>query len=171
MRFVLAYQKAIDQITADKSLKLQQYELDNNDWNVIEDLVSVFEKYKKATLFFSCDSVGIMAIIPAMDKLDNHLNSHMKKPYYPTIQAAMKLTCAKINQYYLMTDLSSVYCIAMVLHPGLKLEYFKQQDWEQDWVDNVENLVRNEYVIHYEGKESLVATAPADTIDSMSRTI
>jgi hypothetical protein len=43
MRFVLTYWKAIDQITADKVLKLRRYKLDNDDWSIIEDLVSVLE--------------------------------------------------------------------------------------------------------------------------------
>lgn len=43
MRFVLAYRKAIDQITADKALKLRRYELDNDNWVIVEDLVSVLE--------------------------------------------------------------------------------------------------------------------------------
>lgn len=43
MQFVLAYHKAIDQITADKALKLRRYELDNDSWVIVEDLVSVLE--------------------------------------------------------------------------------------------------------------------------------
>jgi len=43
MRFVLTYWQAIDQITADKGLKLRRYELDDDDWAIIEDLVSVLE--------------------------------------------------------------------------------------------------------------------------------
>ena len=43
MRFVLTYRAAIDKITADKALKLRRYELDNDDWVIIEDLVSVLE--------------------------------------------------------------------------------------------------------------------------------
>ena len=46
-----------------------------------------------------------------MDKLDSHLNPHMKKPYHLAIQAAMKLAHKKINCYYSMTDLSSAYRI------------------------------------------------------------
>ena len=69
------------------------------------------QKYKKATVFFSQDSASITVVIPAMDKLDSHFN-HTTKPYHPMIQAAMKLT-HKIKNYYLMTDLSSAYQIAM----------------------------------------------------------
>ena len=43
MRFAVAYRPAIDKITADKALKLRKYELDNDDWVIIEDLVSVLE--------------------------------------------------------------------------------------------------------------------------------
>ena len=43
MCFVLTYRKAVDQITANKVLKLRRYELDNDNWVIIEDLVSVLE--------------------------------------------------------------------------------------------------------------------------------
>jgi len=52
-----------------------------------------------------------------MDKLDNHLNPHTKQPYHPAIKAAMKLARKKINRYYSLTDLSSVYRIAMGNEP------------------------------------------------------
>ena len=41
MVFAIKYRKPIDSITADKSLKLRKYELDNEGWNIIEQLVSV----------------------------------------------------------------------------------------------------------------------------------
>jgi len=43
MHFVLKYRKAIDKVTADKALKLRKYELDNDDWIIVKDLVSVLE--------------------------------------------------------------------------------------------------------------------------------
>ena len=113
MCFVLMYRKAVDQVTADKDLKLRKYKLDNNDWVIVGDLVSILEKYKKATLFFSQDGASVVAVILAMDKLNNHLNPATKKPYHPAIQAAVKLARNKLNWYYSMTDLSSAYQIAM----------------------------------------------------------
>ena len=71
------------------------------------------QNYKKATLFFLQDLASIAAVIPAMDKLDNHLNSSMKQSYHHAILAAMKLVHNKINHYYSMTDLSSAYQIAL----------------------------------------------------------
>jgi hypothetical protein len=54
----------------------------------------------------------------------------------------------------------------LVLHPGLKLEYFKQQGWEDEWVDNAKNLVHEEYSVNYEGKESSISPAPVPELVS-----
>jgi hypothetical protein len=43
MAFVLDYRDAIDQLTGDRALKLRAYELDNEDWGIIEDLVAILE--------------------------------------------------------------------------------------------------------------------------------
>jgi hypothetical protein len=43
MAFVLNYRDAIDQLTGDRALKLRAYELDNEDWGIIEDLVAILE--------------------------------------------------------------------------------------------------------------------------------
>jgi hypothetical protein len=43
MKFVLAYRVVIDKITANKGLKLRKYELDNDDWVIINDLVGILE--------------------------------------------------------------------------------------------------------------------------------
>ncbi len=43
MCFVLKYRVPIDSITANKVLKLRKYELDNEDWMIIEDLVDILE--------------------------------------------------------------------------------------------------------------------------------
>ena len=43
MQFVLKYQHTIDDITANKTLKLRRYELNNDDWAIIKDLVSILK--------------------------------------------------------------------------------------------------------------------------------
>jgi hypothetical protein len=51
LKFVLAYRVVIDNITADKRLKLRSYELDNDNWAVIEDLVSVLEVRRSRSVY------------------------------------------------------------------------------------------------------------------------
>jgi hypothetical protein len=44
---------------------------------------------------------------------------------------------------------------SLVLHPGLKLDYFRVQEWEEKWIDVAENLVREEYISEYENCASV----------------
>ena len=62
----------------------------------------------------------------------------------------MKLARKKMDRYYSLTDSSNTYRIAMVLHPGMKLEYFHNQKWEEEWIEQAETLVREEYTTKYE---------------------
>lgn len=43
LHFVLHYRPAIDAVTADKNLKLRKFELDDDEWKIVGDLVSVLE--------------------------------------------------------------------------------------------------------------------------------
>ena len=36
-----------------------------------------------------------------------------------------------------------------VLHPGLKLEYFHAHNWEDEWVETAENLIREQWIDQY----------------------
>jgi hypothetical protein len=42
-----------------------------------------------------------------------------------------------------------------VLHPGLKLEYFRQHEWDDEWIEIAENLVREEYAVNYQKKDDV----------------
>ena len=52
MVFALEYRNAIDSVTADKSLKLRKYELDNEGWSIVEQLISVLQVCTLPFLFF-----------------------------------------------------------------------------------------------------------------------
>ena len=43
MVFALKYHKPIDSIMADKSLKLKKYELNNEGWDIVEQLTFVLQ--------------------------------------------------------------------------------------------------------------------------------
>lgn len=85
-----------------------------------------------------------------MDRLTSSLNNSTKCPYHPAILAAMKLARKKMDRYYSLTDSSSVYRIAMVLHPGMKLEYFRQQRWLKTWIETAQELVQDEFTSRYQ---------------------
>jgi hypothetical protein len=78
-----------------------------------------------------------------MDRIDSLLNG--AKPLSPSVKHALAFARNSINKYYSKTDLSNVYRIAMVLHPQLKLKYFQQHGWTQDWIRTAETIVREEF--------------------------
>jgi len=106
-----------------------------------------------------------MSVIPAMDKI-----TMSKTLYHPSLLAAIALARKKMDQYYSLTDLSPIYHIAMglstsaasflphltqsftVLHPGLKLEYFKQHEWEKEWIEQAERLIHQKFLAKYTNK-------------------
>jgi hypothetical protein len=57
MSFVLKYQAAIDSITADKGLKLRRYRLDDKDWKIVSNLVSILEIWTDAFTLFTQSSL------------------------------------------------------------------------------------------------------------------
>ena len=85
-----------------------------------------------------------------MDQITSQLKYQTGKAYHPSLVAAIKLACKKMDRYYSLTDSSNVYCIAMVLHPGMKLKYFHNQKWEDEWIAEAECLVQEEYAAKYE---------------------
>lgn len=89
-------------------------------------------------------------VIPVMDIIDDALDENSKSTNYrPCIRQATTLAKATLNRYYQKTDLSNVYRIAMVLHPAHKLQYFKNAEWENDWIGTAEELVREEFNNNY----------------------
>jgi hypothetical protein len=124
----------------------------------------LFKIYKDATLFFSQDKVSSIAnVIPTMDRIDALLSDVPAEPLSQSVKHALTFARKSINKYYLKTDLSNVYHITMgeysvisllcllilfrvsVLHPQLKLKYFQQRHWDQDWIDTAEAILREEY--------------------------
>ncbi|KAJ7934925.1 hypothetical protein B0H13DRAFT_1454624, partial [Mycena leptocephala] len=61
----------------------------------------------------------------------------------PSVKMALLLAKKTMNRYYRRTDESNIYRISMILHPGLKMAYFKEA--ESDWIDNACHIVRTEY--------------------------
>ena len=74
----------------------------------------LFKIYKDATLFFSQDKVLLIAnVIPTMDHINALLSDAPVKPLSQSVKHILKFACKSINKYYLKTDLSNVYHIAM----------------------------------------------------------
>ncbi|KAJ7355969.1 hypothetical protein DFH08DRAFT_628100, partial [Mycena albidolilacea] len=133
LSFAAKYRKAIDAIAAERSLKLRKYELDEQEWKILGDLLMVLCMYKAATLAFLTNSVSTIAnVIPTMDKIDALLTLQGDKALHPSIRAATQFAKNCLNKYWFDADDSDVYRIAMILHPRMKMKYFRDAPWAGD---------------------------------------
>ncbi|KIM56465.1 hypothetical protein SCLCIDRAFT_37791, partial [Scleroderma citrinum Foug A] len=129
---------------------LRKFEMTDHEWMVVEQLHSILNVLKQAMLYFSRSTPNLAMVIPEMDHIDHELASSSQNwAYLPSIRAATSLAKKTCNRYYSYTDKSEVYRIAMVLHPRHKLSYFKNAQWEDEWIATTEVLVREEFARSY----------------------
>jgi hypothetical protein len=133
--FAFTHRKALDLMTQDRENGLREYELNEEEWEIVRQLrdalkvstgqsrnrdsVSVltlmpFQIFKDATLFFSRDTPNLAVVIPAMDHIDQHLaTASLNRTYSPTVRVALAMGKSTLNKYYNLTDASELYRIAM----------------------------------------------------------
>ena len=132
LEFALEYRAALNTMTADRDMKLRQFELSKKEWAMASELCKAlqvrplslrvcqlinlpyFQIFKHGTLFFSRNTPSISTVIPAMDHIDEYLATASQNPTYSeAIRAALALGKRTLNRYYDKTDHSEVYRIAM----------------------------------------------------------
>ena len=193
LKVMLKYCEVIDNIMANKSLKLQKFELDDEDWTIVKDLLCML----KVSLIFTADGLWNWQYIRcikmqhcfslktllwqslmlfqqwtgltqcwAIQQL-NHwcllsnmlLCSHTKS----WINTTQRLTClTSIALLWVLPiefqSLASLLTTYAVLHPQLKLKYFQQHGWPQDWVCTAETIVREEFIKYDVHKETVLTS-------------
>ncbi len=103
-------------------------------------------------------------------------NDHFSLP----IKVALELRKQIMNKYYNLTDESEIYhvsistlfvfvallCLSLfiLLHPGLKMQYFKDNKWPQDWQDEAIAIMRRIFDDEY--RSGLPNDLPDSSIDS-----
>ncbi|TFY58892.1 hypothetical protein EVJ58_g6133 [Rhodofomes roseus] len=109
-----------------------------------------------ATQYFSRagkDAPDLTDVIPAMDIIDQKLaTGSLNQALDPAIRVALGLGKRSINHYYNKTDESAVYRIAMVLDPRHKVQYFRDNNWPEEWIAQARFLVRQAYDEDWKGQ-------------------
>ena len=110
-------------------------------------------------------------VIPIIDVLTAHLeNTVADILLHKVIRRAAARGLGVLNKYYSLTDESVMYRIAMskclvlclviphthyisvVLHPRYKLEYFRKQKWEVEWINTARTMVVDQWETYYKPK-------------------
>ncbi|KAF8162012.1 hypothetical protein BJ912DRAFT_865096 [Pholiota molesta] len=161
--FAVEHKKQIGDLTSDLGNDLRAYELTREEWKIAEDLRDTLKILKDATEFFCRGSPSLPSVIPAMDHIDATFTKYrLSTRTNPAIKSAISTAKKTLNRYYSRTDDAEVYRIAMILHPAYKLEYFRAANWEAEWIQTAEELVRSEFDRNY----SAPLTSTTNALDS-----
>ncbi|KAF8978261.1 hypothetical protein BDQ17DRAFT_1220600, partial [Cyathus striatus] len=126
------------------------YKLDEEEWQMIKELYNILEVLKDATLFFSHSTTNLANVIPSMDIINDCLTTAAINPELPlAICTSAGLAKKTLNRYYSQTDESETYCIAMILHPRYKLQYFKKAGWLPEWIDTAKDVLHTQFELNY----------------------
>ncbi|KAF8986550.1 ribonuclease H-like domain-containing protein [Cyathus striatus] len=136
LHFILDHEKAYRWFTGDL------YELQEYEWSIAKQLCMILEVLKRVTLYFSSSTPSLSNVIPMMDHINNKLTTAAINLDFPvSICTAAGLAKKTLNHYYSRTDEAEIYQIAMILHPKYKLQYFKNAEWEDSWIETAKEVL------------------------------
>ncbi|CAB4424046.1 unnamed protein product [Rhizophagus irregularis] len=141
--------------------ELEEFSISTEEWNQMKELCRVFEIFHKATVKMSKEQyITLSSSIPVYNILLDHLEKLLddKNKEYCTIseiRTAITKGYEKLKTYYAKTDESHVYPIATILDPRMKLKYYLQQEWEQEYIDAAIKVIKDTYNKHYQNDSLL----------------
>ncbi|GBC28488.2 ribonuclease H-like protein [Rhizophagus irregularis DAOM 181602=DAOM 197198] len=141
---------------------LKKFLISSNEWDIIEELCRIFEKFYKATEYMSMSKyITLSSSVPMYNMILEHIENlldenHEKYCHYPEIRDAITKGYEKLKLYYSKTDDSQLYTIATILDPRLKLNYYKKQQWEQKFIDSAKLIFINTFKSDYASKTNII---------------
>jgi len=90
---------------------------------------------------------SIADVLPAFNMLLEHLETERKrlaKSHHKTLVQGIDAAWHKLNKYYIITDLSPVYIVAVVCDPRRNMEWIRWAfEKRRDWILAAEKSVKN----------------------------
>ncbi|EXX56006.1 hypothetical protein RirG_220070 [Rhizophagus irregularis DAOM 197198w] len=145
----LEMREALD-ATASSDKDLRIFELNENEWNTIKEIMSVLKVFIRATKVVSSAKYPILSTtIPIYNFLIDKLESYCDKSNYSDIANAVKVGINKLDTYYTKTDDTNMYTVATVLDPRLKLNYYEDNKWKHSFIRYAKETVLSIYNANY----------------------
>ncbi|CAB5198761.1 unnamed protein product [Rhizophagus irregularis] len=141
--------KALDNtVTADRDLR--KWELVDSEWKLLEKIKNLLYIFSRATNHISHSRFPTISnFVPVynwlMDKIED---LQTNKNTNEVIKIVAKNAMEKIQKYYHYTS-ALVYNISTVLDPRLKLQYYKDNDWEEEYITEIRTSIFNIYNTQY----------------------
>ncbi|KAL1937892.1 hypothetical protein VTO73DRAFT_12785 [Trametes versicolor] len=142
--------------------RLRRFILVDSEWDTLDELLRLLDPFLYATKKISASERALVQdVILYIDILMNHVDNFTKDDSLsPVVRAAAQRGRAILDKYYKCTDETMIYRIAMILHPKHKLQYFRDQEWDEEWINDTLKLIRDEWRTYYKPK-----SAPVDVGD------
>ena len=186
--YALEHQEAVDAVTQRRDLGLRRYELEDNEWVILQQLRDILKVRRPfptphMLIFIVCclhliDSKGCHTLLLArntqpcdsdssnglrrqdahhlftqqeISALNSFVHSAGQKYTQPVLSAYRQVShISSLNGYVCSIFTGFVLLtVVLVLHPQHKLSYFKGAQWEDDWIETAEQLVREEFERSY----------------------
>ncbi|KJA12993.1 hypothetical protein HYPSUDRAFT_152090 [Hypholoma sublateritium FD-334 SS-4] len=135
-----------------QGVQLRRFRLTEEEWDLLREISPLLDIFLYATKKISARRIPLIQdVIPYIDIITNDLVSDFIDNNFVSlvVRHAAHRGYLMLNKYYSLTDDSSVYRIAMILHPKYKTKYFVDAGWEHLWIQVAEELVCSEWRANY----------------------
>lgn len=128
-------------------------QLSDEDWLYLDLVEELLRKFDRATQYMSMERHStIPSYIPTLNWIIDSVHDFANR-HTGTLRNAAQGALLKLKKYEVKIDKSIIPFIATVLHPGLKMEYFKEHKYPAVEIREIKKAITNYFVENYENNE------------------
>jgi hypothetical protein len=115
---------------------LTKLSLEDEEWIMLNKLSSFLENFEYATKIFSTSNQVICRYLPTFDYLIHEIETFLKETTDPHFQAVVSEAKLKLLKYKPELHTSPIPYFAVLLHPSMKMSYFKVNNYNKREMKN-----------------------------------
>ncbi|QRV82979.1 AC transposase [Ceratobasidium sp. AG-Ba] len=151
-------------LTGDSSLKLKSYTLNESQYDLADEMLTVLEIFKERTKRFSLAEVPLLPYtLPELALMRSELEAVCSDSIdmSPLTRVAARAATLVYDKYIKkMTAESDMYYLAVAMCPSLKLKWFLDNGYSYNDIQKIRNMVISRFY------ESYVTTSEEQHVDS-----
>lgn len=129
---------------------LVSLQMSDEEWSYLSVIEKLLAKFDRATKLMSMERHStIYSYIPTLNWLIDSVKEFARQ-HSGTSRHAAQGALAKLNKYKLKVDECIIPFIATILHPALKLNYFKEQGYASSEIREIKKAVSEYFTTNYE---------------------
>lgn len=130
----LVYYKQIHKYCSHQNIK----RIKNTEWKQLVSVKKVLKEFAEASDLAQSEIVPTIYLsIPMFNTLFDQLDTLIEKKQF--VGAALRAR-KKLKKYYALTDECYCHYVSAILNPCTKMEYFKENGWDEDVLEEIIDL-------------------------------